>query len=254
MKKIAVVTGASSGMGRDFVRAVDREFSPQEIWVIARREDRLLALQEQVHATIVPFAMDLSRDEAFRRYQEALEREQPEIVALVNAAGYGKFTPFAEMDMASQLGIVELNDRALTAMCHMSLPYMHPGSKIINLGSNSAWQPVPYMSVYGASKAYVLSFSRALGRELKGRDIQVLCVCPGWVKTEFMDRAVHDSTVSFFDRWYESEDVVEKAMRDLRKGKTVSILGFPVRMQVRLVKLLPVRMIMSIWCKQQKKP
>lgn len=161
MKKIAVVTGASSGMGRDFVRAVDREFSPQEIWVIARREDRLLALQEQVHATIVPFAMDLSRDEAFRRYQEALEREQPEIVALVNAAGYGKFTPFAEMDMASQLGIVELNDRALTAMCHMSLPYMHPGSKIINLGSNSAWQPVPYMSVYGASKAYVLSFSRA---------------------------------------------------------------------------------------------
>ena len=76
MKKIAVVTGASSGMGRDFVRAVDREFSPQEIWVIARREDRLLALQEQVHATIVPFAMDLSRDEAFRRYQEALERER----------------------------------------------------------------------------------------------------------------------------------------------------------------------------------
>ena len=216
MKKIAVVTGASSGMGRDFVRAVDREFSPQEIWVIARREDRLLALQEQVHAAIVPFAMDLSR--------------------------------------ASQLGIVELNDRALTAMCHMSLPYMHPGSKIINLGSNSAWQPVPYMSVYGASKAYVLSFSRALDRELKGRDIQVLCVCPGWVKTEFMDRAVHDSTVSFFDRWYESEDVVEKAMRDLRKGKTVSILGFPVRMQVRLVKLLPVRMIMNIWCKQQKKP
>lgn len=122
MKKIAVVTGASSGMGRDFVQAVDREFSPQEIWVIARREDRLLALQKQVHATIVPFAMDLSRDEAFRRYQEALEREQPEIVALVNAAGYGKFTPFAEMDMASQLGIVELNDRALTAMCHMSLP------------------------------------------------------------------------------------------------------------------------------------
>ena len=156
--------------------------------------------------------------------------------------------------LASNLGIVELNDRALTAMCHMSLPYMHPGSKIINLGSNSAWQPVPYMSVYGASKAYVLSFSRALGRELKGRDIQVLCVCPGWVKTEFMDRAVHDSTVSFFDRWYESEDVVEKAMRDLRKGKTVSILGFPVRMQVRLVKLLPVRMIMNIWCKQQKKP
>ena len=92
MKKIAVVTGASSGMGRDFVLAVDREFRPQEIWVIARREDRLQALQEQVQAAIVPLAMDLSRDESFRRYREALEQEQPEIVALVNAAGYGKFT------------------------------------------------------------------------------------------------------------------------------------------------------------------
>lgn len=254
MKKIAVVTGASSGMGRDFVLAVDKEFHPQEIWVIARREDRLLALQEQVQAAVVPLAMDLSRDESFRRYQEALAQEQPEIVALVNAAGYGKFTPFTEMDLPSQLGIVELNDRALTAMCHLSLPYMHPGSKIINLGSNSSWQPVPYMSVYGASKAYVLSFSRALGRELKSRDIQVLCVCPGWVKTEFMDRAVHDNTVSFYDRWYESKDVVDKAMADLRKGKTVSILGLPVRMQVRLVKLLPARTIMNIWCKQQKKP
>ena len=253
MKKIAVVTGASSGMGRDFVLAVDREFRPQEIWVIARREDRLQALQEQVQAAIVPLAMDLSRDESFRRYREALEQEQPEIVALVNAAGYGKFTPFTEMDLSSQLGIVELNDRALTAMCHMSLPYMHPGSKIINLGSNSAWQPVPYMSVYGASKAYVLSFSRALGRELKTRDIQVLCVCPGWVKTEFMDRAVHDNTVSFYDRWYESRGVVEKAMRDLRKGKTVSILGFPVRMQVRLVKHLPVSLVMKTWCRQQGK-
>ena len=85
----------------------------------------------------------LPGDEASRRYQEALEREQPEIVALVNAAGYGKFTPFAEMDMASQLGIVELNDRALTAMCHMSLPYMHPGSKIINLQRGLPWAPPP---------------------------------------------------------------------------------------------------------------
>ena len=251
MKKIAVVTGASSGMGRDFVQAVDREFSPQEIWVIARREDRLLALQKQVHATIVPFAMDLSRDEAFRRYQEALEREQPEIVALVNAAGYGKFTPFAEMDMASQLGIVELNDRALTAMCHMSLPYMHPGSKIINLGSNSAWQPVPYQAVYGASKSYVLSLSRALGRELRPQGIHVMCVCPGWIKTEFQQVAHHDEYIRYVDKWYGPDEVAAQAMQDLKKKKSVSILGHPVRRQVRLVKLLPVDTVMDIWCKQQ---
>ena len=157
------------------------------------------------------------------------------------------------MELPEQLGIVDLNARALTAMCHISIPYMTRGSKIVNLGSNSSWQPVPYMSVYGASKAYVLSFSRALGRELKKDGIGVLCVCPGWVRTEFMDRAVRDNTISFFDRWYGSKDVVDRAMRDLRRGKSVSVLGFPVRMQVRLVKHLPVDTVMNIWCKQQKK-
>ena len=160
---------------------------------------------------------------------------------------------FRDMELPEQLGIVDLNARALTAMCHISIPYMTRGSKIVNLGSNSSWQPVPYMSVYGASKAYVLSFSRALGRELKKDGIGVLCVCPGWVRTEFMDRAVRDNTISFFDRWYESKDVVDRAMRDLRRGKSVSVLGFPVRMQVRLVKHLPVDTVMNIWCKQQKK-
>ena len=253
MKKIAVVTGASSGMGRDFVFAVDREFRPEEIWVIARREKRLLELQSQVRARIVPFAMDLSDMASFLRYEAALKAENPQIEVLVNAAGYGKFCTFRDMELPEQLGIVDLNARALTAMCHISIPYMTRGSKIVNLGSNSSWQPVPYMSVYGASKAYVLSFSRALGRELKKDGIDVLCVCPGWVRTEFMDRAVRDNTISFFDRWYESKDVVDRAMRDLRRGKSVSVLGFPVRMQVRLVKHLPVDTVMNIWCKQQKK-
>lgn len=253
MKKIAVVTGASSGMGRDFVFAADREFRPEEIWVIARREERLLELQSQVRARIVPFAMDLSDTASFSRYEAALKEENPQIEVLVNAAGYGKFCTFRDMELPEQLGIVDLNARALTAMCHISIPYMTRGSKIVNLGSNSSWQPVPYMSVYGASKAYVLSFSRALGRELKKDGIGVLCVCPGWVRTEFMDRAVRDNTISFFDRWYESKDVVDRAMRDLRRGKSVSVLGFPVRMQVRLVKHLPVDTVMNIWCKQQKK-
>jgi hypothetical protein len=130
---------------------------------------------------------------------------------------------------------------------------MGKGSSIINIGSNSSWQPVPYMSVYAASKAYVLSFSRALGRELKHRGVHVMCVCPGWIKTEFMDTAVRDDTVKYYDRWYTAEEVIERAMKDLRKKKAVSILGAPVRWQVRLVKHLPVDLIMNIWCKQQGK-
>ena len=250
---IALITGASSGMGREFVYAIDKEFSPDELWVVARREERLKALQEGCKASVRPICLYLSEREALDELNRLIEAEKPEIRVLVNAAGYGMFGTFEENDMDNQLGIIDVNVRALTAVCRMCLPYMHEGSKIINLGSNSSWQPVPYMNVYAASKAYVLSFSRGLGRELKTRKIQVMCVCPGWIKTEFMDRAVHDNTVQYYDRWYTAEQVIRQAMKDLKKGKTVSILGAPVRRQVRLVKLLPVDMVMNTWCKQQGK-
>ena len=110
---------------------------------------------------------------------------------------------------------------------------------------------MPYQTVYGASKSYVLNFSRALGRELKGRGIHVMCVCPGWIKTEFQQVAEHDRYIRYVDRWYGPDEVVEQAMKDLEKKKQVSILGHPVRRQVRLVKFLPVNLIMGIWCRQQ---
>jgi len=119
------------------------------------------------------------------------------------------------------------------------------------MGSNSAWQPVPYQAVYGASKSYVLNLSRAMGRELKTRGIHVMCVCPGWIKTEFQQNAHHDDYIRYVDRWYGPDEVAEQAMKDLKKKKTVSILGHPVRRQVRLVKFLPVKLVMDIWCRQQ---
>ena len=251
--KIAVITGASSGMGREFVYAIDKEFDLDEIWVIARREEKLKELGENCRANVRPIALDLTDRESFAVYKGILETEKPEIQVLVNAAGFGLFGTFTEMDLDRQLDIIDLNDGALTAMCHMSIPYMPEGSHIINLASNSSWQPVPYINVYGASKAYVMSFSRALGVELKKQGIHVMAVAPGWIKTEFFDHAVHDDTIKYYDRYYTAEQVIERAMKDMRKKKTVSILGFPVRMQVRAVKLLPVRLIMKIWCRQQKK-
>ena len=107
------------------------------------------------------------------------------------------------------------------------------------------------MTVYGASKSYVLNFSRALGRELKDRGIHVMCVCPGWIKTEFQQVAEHDRYIRYVDRWYGPDEVAAQAMKDLEKKKTVSILGHPVRRQVRLVKFLPVKTVMDIWCRQQ---
>ena len=251
--KIAVITGASSGMGRDFVYAIDKEFALDEIWVIARREERLKELQTECKAKIRTIALDLILPESYDLYKRLLEECKPEIQVLVNGAGFGLFGEFMTMDLNQQLNIIDLNTKALTAMCHISIPYMPKGSHLINLASNSSWQPVPYINVYGSTKAYVLNFSRALGVELKKRKIHVLAVAPGWIKTEFFEHAVRDDTIKYYDRFYTSKQVVDRAMKDMRKGKTVSIMGFPVRMQVRMVKLLPVKWIMGIWCKQQGK-
>ena len=251
--KIAVITGASSGMGREFVCRIDKDFQLDELWVIARREDRLQALKDQCATPVRVIPLDLLQNESFHTYRALLEEHRPEIQVLVNAAGFGLFGTFAEMDLDTQLDSIRLNANALTAFCHISIPYMPQGSCIINLASNSSWQPVPYINVYGATKAYVMSFSRALGMELRAKKIHVLAVAPGWIKTEFFDHAIHDDTISYFDRYYTAEQVIDKAMKDLKKRKTVSILGFPVRMQVLAIKFLPVSLVMKIWCRQQKK-
>ena len=249
--KIAVITGASSGIGREFVYAVDKKYSYDEIWVIARRAERLEELKEKCRNPIRPVALDLAADEGIEAYKALLGKEQPEIALLINAAGCGVFGPFAEKELDKLLHSAKLNSLALTAMCHISLPYMKSGSSIVNMGSNSSWQPVPYQAVYGASKSYVLSLSRAIGRELRPRGVHVMCVCPGWIKTEFQQHASHDEYIRYVDRWYGPEEVAAQAMEDLEKKKTVSILGAPVRRQVRLVKHLPVDMVMDIWCRQQ---
>ena len=249
--RIAVVTGASAGIGREFVYAIDREERFDEIWVIARRLDRLEELAANCRNRIRPVALDLLQPESLEDYQNLLQWEKPEIALLINAAGCGVFGPFEEKELKKQLASASLNALALTAMCHVSLPYMKEGGRIVNMGSNSAWQPVPYQTVYGASKSYVLSFSRALGRELRARGIQVMCVCPGWIKTEFQQVAQHDQYIRYVDRWYGPEEVAAQALKDLKKKKTVSILGHPVRRQVRLVKFLPVNWVMDVWCRQQ---
>ena len=251
--KIAVVTGASSGMGRDFVYAIDKEFTLDEIWVIARREERLLELQKNCNAKIRAVVLDLAVDESYKTYQALLEEHQPEVRILINNAGYGLFGEFTHLELDKQLNMIDLNVKGLTSMTHLTLPYMTTGSHLLNFASNSSWQPVPYINVYGSTKAYVMNFSRALGMELKKRGIHVMAIAPHWIKTEFFDRAVRDDTIKYYDRFYTSEQVVNKAMKDLHKKKAVSIMGFPVRMQVRLVKILPVKWVMRIWCKQQGK-
>lgn len=252
-KKIAVVTGASSGMGREFAVRISQTKKLDEIWVIARRRERLDELAKEIEIPCRVLTLDLTREESLEEYRAALEEETPDVRVLINASGVGVFGRFDEIDLETQCRMIDLNSKAYVSMTYLTLPYMKEESEIYQLDSLSSFQPVPYIGVYGATKAFVLSFSRALNVELKKRKIHVMAVCPGWVKTEFFDHAVRDNTITYYNRFFTSEQVVTRALRDMKKRKDVSICGFSIRAQVLLTKLLPHRLVMWIWCKQQKK-
>ena len=255
--KIAVITGASSGMGREFVGAIDKEFELDEIWVIARREERLAELKGTCRAAVRPVPLDLMERSSYDVYKAMLAEEKPEIQVLVNAAGFGKFGSFQKIPLHEDLRMIDLNCKALVSMTRICLPYMHAGSHILQLDSLSAFQPVPYITTYGATKAFVLSYSRAIHAELKKEGIRVMAMNPFWVKTEFFDHAfqTNDSEVQNFVKLYEAKDVVATGLRHLYKTKKqVSVHGLLPKGQTLLVKLLPHSLVMKIWMDQQKKP
>lgn len=254
--RIAVVTGASSGMGREFVRQLAEQERLDEIWVVARREARLLELQKQVAVALRPLALDLTQEKSFEKYAALLAQERPDVAILVNCSGYGKFGHFTEVSLEDMMGMIDLNCKALVCMTALTLPYMKKGAEIYQLDSLSSFQPVPYLNIYGATKAFVLSSTRALNVELAPRGIRAMAVCPGWVDTEFFDRAEtqEKKVVTYFNAIYQPGDVVKTALKDMKKGKDVSIHGFKVRVQVFFTKLLPHRLVMRVWMKQQKFP
>ena len=152
MKKISVITGASSGMGRDFVRMIDLYEECDEIWVIARRREKLEELKSEKGRIIRPIELDLSKNESLAEYGKLLEEEKAEVVALVNAAGFGKFGNFEDIPLEEQMNMIDLNCKALMAVTYITLPYMPEGSHVYQLGSQSSFQPVPYLTTYGATR------------------------------------------------------------------------------------------------------
>ena len=195
MKRIAVITGASSGLGEEFARQVSSKYDYDEIWIIARRKDKLeqlaKSLNEETGKNIVrPVVMDIAGKKGVESFKAFLNKEEDfEIGLLVNNAGFGTYGPFEETPIDRQMDMVELNCTTVTGICGIVLPYLKAGSVIINTASLAAFLPLGNFAVYGATKAYVLNFSIALAAELHDKGIKVCALCPGSVSTEFANVA-----------------------------------------------------------------
>lgn len=246
--KIAVVTGASSGIGREFARQISQRYGKMdEIWIIARRKERLQELEQELRLNVRIFAMDLTNSNDMNQFKDYLKEYSPDIKLLVNCAGYGKVGSFEELNLEEQCGIIDVNCKALTMFTGMCLPYISSHSRIINVASAAAFCPQPRFNVYAASKSYVLSFSRALNCELKERKITVTAVCPGPVDTEFFDIA-GDNNNEFKKKLRVPVDkVVDKAIRDAALGNEVSVYGTVMKTAELGSKIVPHKLLMKIF-------
>lgn len=251
MKKIALVSGASSGMGRCMVIEIaDRFPSLDEIWVTARREENLRSLAEEFPGKIRVFPGNLRRQEVIDGIASALKEEEAKVCILVNAAGFGKIGREGDISPVQTAAMIEVNCIALTALTEAVLPHLHPRCRIINFASAAAFLPQPEFAVYAATKAYVLSYSLALGKELSSRGVTVTAVCPGPVTdTEFFNIAEEKQSMADYKKAFvvSQERVVRQAVEDAFAGKTVSVCGLPMKAFQAMTKILPWDLILNYY-------
>lgn len=229
---VIIITGASSGMGREFALQLDRGLSSvDEFWLIARRRERLEELAGQMRHKARLLPMDLTCPDGIRELKETLLQKKPVVRMLINCAGFGMIGDFMKIPSGIQAKEIDLNCRALTEVTHACIPYMRKKSRIIQLASSAAFLPQPGFSVYAASKAYVQHFSKALREELRERGIGVTSVCPGPVRTEFFDRAEQYGATLGIKKYtmVEADRVVRKALADTSRNRAVSVCSFPIQ-------------------------
>ena len=238
--KRALVTGASSGIGEEFARQLAKR--GYDVVIVARRRDRLDKLANElkeggVEAEVI--AADLSRPEGVAAVAERLEKG--DIGVLVNNAGFGTSGEFTQLPIDRELQEIDLNIRALTQISHVGLAQMKQrgAGSIINVASTGAYQPVPYMSTYAATKAYVLSFSEGLHEEAKGYGVTVTCLCPGATRTEFQEVAgVGEGGIPGF-AWMSAEAVVKNALGAANAGSAIATPGLLNKVTANLPRFTP---------------
>lgn len=251
MKKIAIITGASGGVGQIFVRELIKE-TLDEIWVVGRNKERLLTLKKEFGEKIIPVCKDLTKDSDILSISDLLKKQKPSLLWLVNNAGIARMAPSTEFSIAEIKQTIDLNCKAPTELINICIPFMEKGSKILNVSSASAFQPVPYINLYAATKTFERSYSRALNVELKPYKITVTAVCPSWVDTKMLSKNMNGKNVHF-PGIVVPEKVVKKALKAAKKGRDMSVCSFYVKCQHLNVKLLPQKLTMKIWLHGIKK-
>lgn len=249
---IAIITGASSGIGYEFAKQIDAYEGLDELWLIARRRERLKELAVKLKTPVKILEFDLSKEDYIPSLTDALSKAEVNVALLINAAGFGKYGTCVDLTDEETANMIDVNIRSLITLTRSVLPFMNEGSRIINMGSASSFQPLPYFNLYASTKAFVVHFSRALNVELKPRKISVTCVCPGYVRTEFFDVASNtknSTACTNFDPLYEPDDVVRLALKDSKKGKDMSVYGFTTKIRRLGAKLMPTKLTIAAWLK-----
>lgn len=249
-KRIAVISGASSGMGRIFAMLLAERLSVlSELWLIGRRSEELSGTEERIRRlrpelSVRKLCLDLCEEASFSELSGLLREEKPEILFLVNAAGFGKLGDVEALPEGVQADMIRLNAEAPVRLTRLCLPWMkNRKGRIVNFASAAAFLPQPGFSVYAATKAFLLSFSESLAEELKqrGRSIPVTAVCPGPVRTDFFDIAEEFESRPVYKKLLMADAIAvcEKAFLDSLKGRRLSVYGASMQGFRLLCRLLP---------------
>jgi short-subunit dehydrogenase len=247
--RTAVITGASSGLGRELFRQAVRTFPEiEEFWLISRSADKLRsAAGDFPEKSFRILALDLGVSDSYTEYENELREHQPEIALLINNAGCGYLGDVGNTSLSDQMSAVNLNVAGLTAVTHLSIPYMLYGGRIINVSSIASFCPTPRMTVYSATKSYISFFSSGIGEELRGRGISVTAVCPGPMETPFLERGhIRGNSKAFKTLPYSDPAKVAKtALAAAKKRRQVFTPRLIYKVYRVLAKILPQRLVIK---------